>query len=185
MAVAQADHQPAKFNSPPNFSAIYSIVTCLPDKCNACHSHTYSTDGRPLVPVSNPVQTGETLTTITITWGESPVPSNSPVEGYTISLSPTEGSGRPLEVETADNETTIELFRLVPGGKYQIVVFGRNSNGAGPPSGSVVARTVVPQVPYSPSHIEGVLETSETNSSIKVTWTVRELFLLYDVYVLL
>ena len=139
-------------------------------------SHLNTTDGRPLAPVSSPVQTGETLTTITITWGESPVPTNSPLEGYTILLSPTGGGRQPLEVETADNETTIELFHLVPGEEYQITVFGRNSNGAGSPSGSLVARTIVPQVPNPPSHVGGILETFEKNSSIKVTWTVRELF---------
>lgn len=129
-----------------------------------------------MAPVSDPVQTGETLTTVTITWGECPVPFNAPLQGYTVSLSPVEGGGRPVQIETTDNVTTIELFRLVPGGEYQIVVFGRNSNGNGPLSGSVVAQTVVPAVPYSPSDVEGVLETFEINSSINVTWTVSEVF---------
>lgn len=137
------------------------------------HPPTLSTDGRPLAPVANPGQMGETLTTVTIVWGESPVPTSAPLQGYTVVIAPIEGNSLPYEVETVDNKTEIELFQLTPGHNYSVQVFGRNSNGNGTASISVRISTVKPVAPHTPQEVEAVLVKHDTSFSINVSWTVR------------
>ena len=139
------------------------------------HTHTciHIKDGFPLAPVSNPGQIGETFTTVTITWGKSPVPTASPLEGYTIIITPLLENSSPTEVETRDNDTTIEIFHLSPGQEYRIEVFGRNSKGNGTLSEALVARTVKPQVPGQPPQVTGVLDKFDTSYSINISWMVR------------
>ena len=131
-----------------------------------------STDGLPLAPISNPVQTGEeTLTTVPITWGEAPVPTTAPLLGYTIVIDPIVGDS--FRIDTVENSTEITLFHLIPGHEYLVSVFGRNSNGNGTASETVNISTVVPQVPPSPPQVEAVLMQFGTSFSINVSWTVR------------
>lgn len=126
-----------------------------------------------MAPITNPGQIGETLTALTIDWGEAPVPINAPLQGYTISVLPLQGENRtPLEIATNDNDTTIQLFNLTPGGRYEITVFGRNSYGRGAPSGVLVGSTVAPVPPHPPTQVQGMVEEFGTSSSITVTWMV-------------
>ena len=139
--------------------------------------YTSSTDGLPLAPLSNPAQVEETLTTLTIVWGEALVPLNAPLQGYTITVVPVQNDAVPLELSTRDNETTIQLFNLIPGQQYRVMVFGRNSFGRGTPSATLVARTVVPLPPHQPIQVHGVVTVFETSSSINVSWMVRSMTL--------
>ena len=138
------------------------------------HTHTHThTDGVPLAPIATPGQIDETFSTVTVTWGKSPVPASSPLQGYTIIITPLIENASPTEVATMDNDTTIQIFHLTPGREYRIEVFGRNSNGNGTLSGALIARTVTPQVPGPPPQVTGVLERFETSFSINISWTVR------------
>ena len=136
-------------------------------------ARTLSTDGLPLAPKSNPVQTGQSLTTVTIDWGKAPVPAMVPLLGYTIIITPIQRNHPPVLVETWDNQTMIELHQLVPGEQYRVKVFGRNSNGNGTSSQAVVVSTVVPQAPPPPKKLEAVLVKLEISYSINISWTVR------------
>ena len=135
--------------------------------------YTPPTDGFPLAPLSNPAQVGETLTTVTINWGEAPVPLDAPLQGYTVSVVSVQNDTVPLELSTQDNATTIQLFNLIPGQEYRVMVFGRNSIGKGTPSATLVARTVVPVPPHQPLQVHGVVEVFGKSSSINVSWMVR------------
>ena len=132
-----------------------------------------STDGLPLAPRSNPVQTGQSLTTVTIDWGKAPAPTKAPLLGYTIIITLIQRKHPPVLVETWDNQTMIELCQLVPGEQYSVEVFGRNSIGNGTSSQAVVVSTVVPQAPPPPKKVEAVLVKFEISYSINILWTVR------------
>ena len=134
---------------------------------------TLSTDGLPLAPKSNPVQTGQSLTTVIIDWGKAPAPAMTPLLGYTVVITPIQRNHPPVVVETWDNQTMIELSQLAPGEKYRVKVFGRNSNGNGTSSQAVVVSTVVPQTPPPPKEVEAVLVKLEISYSINISWTVR------------
>ena len=130
------------------------------------------TDGTPLAPTSDPVQTSDSLYSVTIDWGESPHPTRDPLQGYTLLLTELLEVEREIRFESFSNNTNAEIPNLKAGVEYRVVVFGRNQMGEGQRSHYVVARTVSPIVPHPPTNVAVKLEIGNISSNIILYWTV-------------
>ncbi|XP_064406945.1 uncharacterized protein LOC135351772 isoform X2 [Halichondria panicea] len=110
-------------------------------------------DGRPLTPLSHPVQTAETIHSITLGWGESLTPSHAPITHYTILLVELLEIEREIIFESFSNDTDAEVTGLSPGVMYRIYVYGVNDIGEGQRSNYVVGRTASSLVPLPPTRL--------------------------------
>lgn len=127
------------------------------------------TDGFPLPPVSPPVQIAETMYTVTLAWGYSPTPLNSPLLGYNITLhSCQQPQVLALFVVTSSNETEITID-LSPGASFCVTVGGRSRMGAGNVSAVGRIMTMSAEVPPAPSLVN--VSWIATGIAI-VTWQV-------------
>ena len=139
------------------------------------HTHTPYTDGTPIAPISDTIQLDETLNSVTIDWGKSPVPDDDPLYGYNINVTQISNGERldTIHMQTEDNATSTVLYHLTPGAEYEVVIAGRNSHGEGAKSRPVVVEPMRPVVPPPPVRVEAVLGTDQSGGRvITVTWRV-------------
>ncbi len=129
-------------------------------------------DGRPLRPVSPPVQTADTIHSITLDWGESPTPTHSPLTHYTVLLAELLETEREFTFESYENTTNTEVTGLLPGVMYRMYVYGVNDFGDGQRSSYVVGRTASPLVPLPPTSVSVELVERGQVSDVIFSWTV-------------
>ena len=77
-------------------------------------------------------------------------------------------------METPDNETTIELTVLQPGGTYNVVVSGWNLIGLGEESTPGVIMMMRGEVPPAPEGVSASVELTarQFTALLTVSWTV-------------
>ena len=129
-------------------------------------------DGRPLTPLSHPVQTAETIHSITLGWGESLTPSHAPITHYTILLVELLEIEREIIFESFSNDTDAEVTGLSPGVMYRIYVYGVNDIGEGQRSNYVVGRTASSLVPLPPTRLNAEVVERGRVFDVILSWMV-------------
>lgn len=140
-----------------------------------CILYLLLTDGRPLSPSEPPYQTAETIQSTTLEWGVSLTPSHAPILNYSLTYWLQEQSrDQAVTMDTLDNETTIELRSLQPGGTYSVVVRGRNYIGLGEESSPGVIMMMRGEVPPAPGDVAASISLTAGKFTVLVTvsWTV-------------
>ena len=132
-------------------------------------------DGRPFSPIEPPYQMSESLRSIMVEWGSSPVPKFAPITMYMIKYWPHDSSrDMAVTIITENNDTSFELMPLSPGQKYFVEISGINIFGNGTASTAETITTGKGEVPPAPDNVNINTVERKNKAFVSISWRVSD-----------